>query len=238
VKKSPVIVVTGASQGLGAAIARALAREFPGARLALVARSVRNLAAVARSCRMGRDGVVATFACDVTDAVAVGAMAADVRKRLGVPSVLVNNAGKFLGRPFLETTAAEFEGQLNVNLRSAFLVSRAFVPAMARRGSGDVINISSIAGRQAYPNGAAYCAAKYGLTGLSAVMRSELKARGVRVCCVHPGATWTPSWQGSGISPRRMMPADDVAAAIVAVVRLGPRTVVEEIVLRPLQGDI
>ncbi|HVU17912.1 MAG TPA: SDR family oxidoreductase [Candidatus Didemnitutus sp.] len=236
--KSPTIVVTGASQGLGAAIARAFATSFPGARLALVARSKGNLERVAESCSKKGRVTAAAFVCDVTDESAVAAMAAAVMKRWGAPTILVNNAGRFLGRPLLETTAADFDGQLAANLRSAFLVSQAFLPAMVKRRSGDVINISSIAGKQAYPNGAAYCAAKHGLTGLSAVMRAELKPHGIRVCCVHPGATWTPSWRGSGISPRRMMPAEDVADAIVGIARLGRRTVVEDIVLRPQLGDV
>ena len=152
--------------------------------------------------------------------------------------MLINNAGKFFGAPFLEMKTADFDAQLAANLRSVFLVSRAFVPGMVERGRGDVFNMSSIAGRQAYPNGAAYCAAKYGVAGLSAVMRAELKDKGVRVCCVHPGATWSPSWSGAGIPPERMIPAEDVARAFLDIYRLSRSTVVEEIVLRPQLGDL
>jgi NADP-dependent 3-hydroxy acid dehydrogenase YdfG len=119
-----------------------------------------------------------------------------------------------------------------------FLVSKAFVPGMAARGRGDVFNMSSIAGLDAYPGGAGYCAAKFGVTGLSKVMRAELKTKGVRVCCVYPGATWSPSWSGSGVAEERMMPAEDVARAFLDVYRLTRKTVVEEIVLRPQLGDL
>ena len=98
--------------------------------------------------------------------------------------------------------------------------------------------MSSIAGRAAYPNGAAYCAAKFGVIGLAQVLRAETKGTGVRVCCVYPGATWSPSWSGSGVKPERIMPAADVARAFLDVYRLSRRTVVEEIVLRPQQGDV
>ena len=124
------------------------------------------------------------------------------------------------------------------NLRSVFLVSRAFVPGMITRGRGDVFNMSSIAGLVAYPGGAGYSAAKFGVTGLSKVMRAELRDKGVRVCCVFPGATVSPSWEGSGVDEARMMPAEVVARASVDVYRLSRRTVVEEIVLRPQGGDV
>jgi NADP-dependent 3-hydroxy acid dehydrogenase YdfG len=233
----PVVLITGASQGIGAAIARVFAREIPGVRLALVARSARNLGATARACtRLGASAE--PFTCDVADEASVAAMAAAVRKRFGVVDVLINNAGKFTAAPFTKMRTADFDRMIAVNLRSVFLVSRAFVPAMARRRRGDVFNMSSIAGLIAYPGGAGYSAAKFGVTGLSQVMRAELKDRGVRVCCVYPGATFSPSWQGSGVPAARMMPAADVARAFLDVYRLSRRTVVEEIVLRPQQGDL
>lgn len=233
----PVVLITGASQGIGAAIAKVFAREVPGGRLALVARNAKKLAAVARGC--AKAGAVAeTFVCDVSDEAAVAAMAAAVTKRCGGVDVLINNAGVFTSAPFAETAVAEFDRIVAANLRSAFLVTRAFVPAMLQRGRGDVFFMSSIAGLDAYPNGAAYCAAKFGVTGLAKVLRAETRGKGVRVCCVHPGATWSPSWAGSGVKPERIMPAEDVARAFLGVYRLSRRTVVEEIVLRPEQGDV
>jgi NAD(P)-dependent dehydrogenase (short-subunit alcohol dehydrogenase family) len=232
-----VILITGASQGMGAAMARTFAREVRGARLALVARNVRNLQAVAKSCtNLGAKAEV--FECDVRNAASVELMAAEVGRRLGPPDVLINNAGAFTMAPFAQTTLAQFDEMIAVNLRSAFLVTQAFLPAMLGRRSGDVFFVSSIAGLGAYPQAAAYCAAKFGVTGLAKVLRAETKAHGIRVCCVHPGATWSPSWERSGVKPERIMPAEDIAQAILDVHRLGRRTVVEEIVLRPQLGDI
>lgn len=236
-KNRPVVLVTGASQGIGAEIARAFAREVRGVRLALVARNDRKLQTVAKACaKLGATGEV--FVADVSDEAAVEAMASAVIDRFGRVDVLINNAGAFAPRLFVETTAADFDAMIGANLRSAFLVSRAFVPAMMKRGSGDVFFMSSIAGRVAYPRGAAYCAAKFGVSGLAQVLRAETKESGVRVCCVYPGATWSPSWSGSGVAEERIMPAADVAGAFLAVYRMSRRTVVEEIVLRPQRGDI
>lgn len=235
--KSPVVLVTGASQGLGAAIAWAFARELSGVQLALVARSEKNLRAVSRRCE--KAGAEAEFfVCDVSDEMSVKGMAAAVKKRFGRVDVVINNAGRFAGAAFAELSVAAFDEMIAVNLRSAFLVTRAFLPAMLRQKQGDIFFMSSIAGRQAYPNGAAYCAAKFGVSGLAQVLRAETKASGVRVCCVYPGAAWTPSWQGSGVREDRIMPAEDVAQAFLEVYRLSRRTVVEEIVLRPQQGDV
>jgi len=233
----PVVLITGASQGIGAALARVFAAEIRGVRLALVARNRAKLEAVARSCR--HQGARAeVFACDVSLEPAVTAMAAAVAAAFGPVDVLINNAGDFVSAPFLKTTVAEFDRMLAVNLRSVFLVTRAIAPAMARRGRGDIFNMSSIAGRQAFAGDAAYCAAKFGVAGLSQVLRLELKGRGVRVCCVYPGATISPSWKGSGVAPERMMPASDVARAFLDCYRLSRRTVVEELVLRPQAGDL
>ena len=236
--KSPTVLLTGASQGIGAAIAKVFAAEVPGVRLALVARHEPNLRSVARACLKAGATAAEVFPCDTTDEAAVAALATAVTARLGTPDVLINNAGKFYGAPFLELKVADFDGQIAVNLRSLFLVSKAFVPAMVKRGRGDVFNMSSIAGQRAYPNGSAYCAAKFGVTGLTMCMRSELKQHGVRVTAVYPGATFTPAWDGAGVAAERMMPAEDIARAILAAHRLSRRTVVEEIVLRPQAGDV
>lgn len=236
---SPVVLVTGASQGIGAAIARAYARERPGTRLALVARNRRNLQAVAAECaRLDPRGAAAAFGCDVTDEAAVARLARAVAKRFGPVDVLVNNAGAFAPARFEDTTVAAFDRMIAVNLRSAFLVTRAFLPAMVERRRGDILFMSSIAGLGAYPNAAAYCAAKFGLTGLAKVLRAETRDRGIRVCCLHPGATWTPSWAGSGVDPERLMPAEDVARAVLDVFDGSRRTVVEEVVIRPQLGDL
>lgn len=233
----PVVLITGSSQGIGEAIAKVFAQQIKGVQLALVARNARNLGKVARACaKLG--ATVEIFPCDVADAPEVAAMAKAVTKRFGAVDVLINNAGKFTSAPLTAMSVAEFDDLIAANLRSVFLVSRAFVPAMVKRRRGDVFNMSSIAGLAAYPGGAGYSAAKFGLTGLSKVMRAELKDKGVRVCCVYPGATASPSWKGSGVAESRMMPAEDVARAFYDIYQLSRRTVVEEIILRPQLGDL
>jgi short-subunit dehydrogenase len=235
--KAPVVVITGASQGIGAAIAEAFAADTKGVRLALVARSAGNLAAVARACaRLG--AVTAVFPCDVSDEAAVADLEASVRRRFGAVDVLVNNAGKYFGAPFLSTPVADFDRMLSANLRSLFLVTRAFAPGMVRRRRGDIFNMGSVAGITALPGASAYSAAKFGVAGLSKSMRAEFKDKGVRVCCVHPGATVSPSWKGSGVPAKRMMPSEDVAQAFLALYNMTRRTVVEEVVLRPQLGDL
>src|SRR4051812_30598935 len=233
----PLVLVTGASQGIGAAIAQVFATGIPGVRLALVARNEKNLQATAREClKLGAE--VELFPCDVTREKPVAAMARAVTKHFGPVDVLINNAGAFAMAPFAKTSTATFDAMIATNLRSAFLVTQAFLPAMMKRRRGDVFFMSSIAGLGAYPQAAAYCAAKFGVTGLAKALRAETKAAGVRVCCVHPGATWSPSWSKSGVKPQRIMPAEDIAQAILDVYRLSRRTVVEEIVLRPQLGDL
>lgn len=237
----PVVLITGASQGIGAAIARVFAAEVRGVRLALVARNAKNLRAVAAECgrlARGAGAEVAVFPCDTSDERAVAGLARAVHKRFGGVDVLINNAGRFLGAPFLETKVADFDAQIAANLRSVFLASQAFVPAMVARGRGDVFNMGSVASFKALPGMAAYGAAKFGVLGLSRVMREELKPHGVRVCCVLPGGTESPSWQGSGVPPERLMAAEDVARAFLDIYRLSRRTTVEEIVLRPQLGDL
>ncbi|MDE2834466.1 MAG: SDR family NAD(P)-dependent oxidoreductase [Bacteroidota bacterium] len=225
------VVVTGASQGIGAAIAAAFA-ESTDLPIALVARTQSNLDRVADQTR----GV--TFSCDVTRGDAVSAMAQEVITRFGAPAVLVNNAGRFVPGSIMDTDTSAFMDQLEVNLVSGYMVTRAFLPAMLEQGAGHLFFMGSVASIKAYPGAAAYCAAKHGLLGLARCLRQETKSAGLRVTTLMPGATLTPSWDGSQLPPSRLMDAADIAQTVVDIWRLSHRTVVEGIVLRPQEGDI
>ncbi len=236
-RRLPHFLVTGASQGIGEAIATIFARET-GGRLSLVARQAGKLRQVAKQCRAAGAEAAETFRCDVSDAGAVRAMARDVRARMGEVDVLINNAGSFLPEPLAKISVAGFDAMLDANLRSAFLVTREFAPAMAKRRRGDIFFMASIASLRGFPRGGAYVAAKHGLLGLARSFRAELKPRGVRVMTILPGATWSPSWEGSGVPAERMMPTGDIARAFYDAYRMSRRTVVEEWILRPQLGDV
>ncbi|MBC2596409.1 SDR family oxidoreductase [Ruficoccus amylovorans] len=238
--ENPLIVITGGGRGIGAAIALAFAQKG-NCRLALTARSTDQLSATAKACQAL--GVEArAYTCDVSDADAVTALAEAVRNTQGEPDGIVNNAGFFLAKPFLDLNTEEFDTVIAANLRSAFLVSRAFAPGMAERKRGTIINIASSASRKIFPGMAAYSAAKYGLLGMTRVMRQELTPHGVRVICILPGPTHTNAWDMSGLDEatkhERLMPAADVAQAVVNAWELPAKTVVDEIWLQPLGGDL
>lgn len=232
----PSIVVTGASQGIGRAVAVAFGGE-PGARVALLARNEANLEATAGAVRAA-GGEALVLPCDVADEAAVAAAAERILTAWGAPDVLVNNAGTFTPGSIADTTPASFRAQVDVNLTSAFLVTQAFLGAMTARGAGLLFYLASVASIRGYPGGAAYCAAKHGVLGLARVVREETKETGVRVTALLPGATFTPSWEGTELPEERFMPAEDIARAALDIYRLSDRTVVEEILLRPQLGDV
>jgi NAD(P)-dependent dehydrogenase (short-subunit alcohol dehydrogenase family) len=207
-----VAVVTGASRGIGLAIADALLRA--GAR---VVRSARSLSAVRSESRLDVPG-------DITDPRQVAALADATRAAFGDPDVVVNSAGVFLLRPLEATSPDEFGVQLSANLQAAFQVARGFLPAMRGRGRGRLINLGSIADHRAFPENAAYSASKYGLRGLHEVLREEYRGTGVLCTLVSPGPTDTAVWDPvdpdhrEGFTPRaRMLKPEDVAEAVLWV---------------------
>lgn len=231
-----IAVVTGASQGIGRSIAEGFA-ERCGARVGLAARTEAKLEAVADRCRaLGGEALVVPT--DVTDDAAVEDLAERVRGAWGVPDVLVNNAGMFEYMPLDELTLEGFREQIEVNLTGAFAVTQAFLPAMRERGAGHLFFLGSVASLMAYPGNAGYCAAKHGVRGLARVVREETKDEGLRVTTVLPGATYTPTWDGVDLPEERFMPPEDVAQSIVEAYHLSERTVLEELVLRPQEGDV
>jgi NAD(P)-dependent dehydrogenase (short-subunit alcohol dehydrogenase family) len=206
---SKAAVVTGASRGIGRAVAEAL--EGAGALVVRLARSVsdeRPLDGLRRT-----DGVDrrVEIRCDVTLERDVRRAADTILATIGAPDILVNNAGGFLLKPAADTSVAEFQQQLEVNLLGAFLVLRTFLPAMTERG-GHVVTIGSIADHTALPGNAAYAASKFGLRGLHETLRAEYQGKGLRFTLISPGATDTSLWDP--IDPDRRPDLPDRAAML------------------------
>lgn len=225
------VVVTGASRGIGLAIARRFHAD--GARVTVCARGEAALAA-ARASMPG----LRTHACDLARRDDVERFAAAVLAEGGAPDVLVNNAGAFLPGGISSEAEGTFEAMIAVNVASAYHLTRALLPGMIARRSGTIINVCSTASITAYPNGGSYGIAKHALHGFSRTLRAEMKPHGIRVVALLPGATLTDSWAGAGLPDERFMPAEDVAEAAFMAWRLSPRTVVEDILMRPMLGDI
>lgn len=153
-------------------------------------------------------------------------------------NVLVNNAGIFLPGSIENENEGVFEKVMAINLAAAYHASRACLPLLRKADKAHIFNISSTAGIMAYPNGGSYCISKFGLMGMSKVLREELKPSGIRVTSVIPGATFTDSWAGAGLPPERFMRPEDIAEAVFSAWQMPAGTVVEEILIRPQAGDI
>ena len=152
--------------------------------------------------------------------------------------VLVNNAGSFAGASVHEEEEGALEEMIETNLYSAYHLARVLVPAMIRQKSGHIFNMSSIAGLKAYPGGGSYSISKFALHGLSVNLREELKLHNIKVTTVFPGAAYTDSWASTGIKKERFMEAADIAKMVYAAAQLSPQACVEDIILRPQLGDI
>jgi short-subunit dehydrogenase len=230
------IVITGASKGIGYAIAKAFAAA--GHNLYLTSKTPADLATAAAELQKAFPAVKVEFVhADLSIQGQVHCFSEWVLERV-VPDVLVNNAGYFLPGQLQDEAAGQLEAQLNANLFSAYHLTRDLLPAMLKVAKGHIFNICSIASLQAYPNGGSYSISKYALLGFSANLRLELKDKGIKVTAVCPGATYTNSWKGSGVSEERIMEAEDIAKMIYAATQLSPQAVVEDIVMRPQLGDL
>lgn len=230
-------LVTGASRGIGRAIADLLERE--GALVVRIARTTTGespLEAMRKS--GGRDRRV-ELKCDITLESDVRRLAETVLGTVGPPDVLVNNAGAFLLKPAADTTAEEFRHQLDVNVLGGFLVLQAFLPAMLERG-GHIVTVGSVADHVGFPGNVAYGASKYGLRGLHEALRAEYGGKGIRMTLISPGPTDTSLWDP--VNPDRrddlpdrtgMLQATDVAEAVLFAVTRPERANVELIYLMP-----
>lgn len=226
-----VAVVTGAGRGIGAAVASRLAGL--GAHVVLCARTRRMLEAVSSGIA-SNGGQSTVMECDVTEVKSVEAAAASIEQKFGGVNILVNNAGVgTFDTPLHQVPPAEWERVMNTNLRGAYYCIRSFAPMMIRSGGGHIINISSLAGKNALPNGAVYAASKWGLNGLSYSVAEELRGHNIRVSVICPGSVHTDFGPHSGKNPEKMLQADDVAHAVAMLVTQAPQSFASEILLRP-----
>ncbi len=225
-------LVTGASRGIGLAIARRLAQL--GARLSLCARDSARLDTAAAALR--KEGFEAlAMVTDVTHANEIQSLVDRTHRELGPIDILINNAG--IGRfgPAHQMSEADWDAVLDTNLKSVFLVTRAVAPGMIERKRGHIVNISSLAGKNAFANGGIYCASKWGLMGLTACMAEDLRAHNIRVSAICPGSVATDFSPHTGRDTSKLLQPDDVAHAVATLVTQSPQSFISEIDLRPTQ---
>lgn len=226
-------LVTGGGRGIGAAIALRLAGL--GATTIVCGRTLARLQHTAGQIRSA-GGQSEAMACDVADWNSVAALADRMQKTFGRLDVLVNNAGiGTFGGPLHTMPTEKWDAMFNTNLRGVFYMIRAFAPMMISGGGGDIVNISSIAGKNAVPNGAAYSATKWGLNGLTYSVAEELRGNNIRVAVVCPGSTYTEFGPHEGKNPDKMLLPEDVAHAVEMLVTQRPQAFVSEVILRPTQ---
>ncbi len=231
------VVITGASKGIGLAIAQALLSSQPIEKLAICSRSRSEIDAV-------RDGLLATFPdaaiiaeeCDVSREDEVTFFADYVQREMGHVDVLINNAGfgKFAQVQDLATDA--WKAVLNTNLRGVFLITKALLPAMRARKSGSIITISSLAGKNGFNGGAAYCASKYAVRGMMQSLFLEVREDNIRVITLFPGSVDTHFFERAGVGPQmaqKALHSEDIANAVLAAIALPQHADISELDIRP-----
>jgi|SRR5690349_4751025 len=231
--KGQVALVTGGGRGIGAAIARTLAGM--GAQVVICGRSREPLEATNSSIRSA-GGRSESAVCDLTDWKSVQGLAGQVHNKFKRLDILVNNAGVgSFKSPLHELPPDAWEQVLNTNLRGVYYCIRSFAPMMIQGGGGHIINISSLAGKNALPNGAAYAASKWGLNGLSYSVAEELRGHNIRVAVICPGSVHTDLSPHEGKDAKKMLQPEDIAHTVAMLVTQAPQSFVSELLLRPTQ---
>jgi NADP-dependent 3-hydroxy acid dehydrogenase YdfG len=230
--KGKTALVTGASRGIGLAIAARLGAL--GASVAICARDETRLRTAAAQIS-GAGATALDIPADVTDSASIAALIRTTEESLGAIEILVNNAGVGYFGSIQDADERTWGSVLDTNLKAVFLLCRAVAPGMIARRAGQVINIASLAGKNAFAGGAIYCASKWGLLGFTQCLAEDLRPHGIRVAAICPGTVATEFSAHAGKDPGKMLQADDIAHAVEALVTQAPQSFISEILLRPTQ---
>ncbi len=230
-------IVTGSTKGIGLAIVYALLKE--GWNVAITSRDendLKNIRKEARDSFPKQECLV--HKVDFSKKQEILDYAKKIKKVWPEIDLLVNNVGVFVPGEIHKEPDGVLENTMETNLYSAYYFTRELLPAMMLRKSGYIINMCSIASFMSYPNGGSYTISKFAMLGFSKVLREEMKPYNIKVTSIMPGATWSASWGDADYPNDRLMKPEDVAEAVVAILRMSPQSVVEEIIIRPQLGDL
>lgn len=225
-----VAIVTGASRGIGRAVAHALARHR--VHVALVARTADALAPIARECE-GSGARALPIAADLSQPEAARGIVEQAVRGLGGLHFLVNNAGVFGGGAADTADLARWDRTLDLNLRALMHLTRHALPEIEKHERGAVVNIASMSGKQSHAGSADYCASKHGVIGFSGSVFEDVREKGIKVCAICPGFVNTDMVASAGLDAQRMIQPEDIAEAVLFVLRFPDTACPVEIVVRP-----
>ncbi|MEX0994482.1 MAG: SDR family oxidoreductase [Balneolaceae bacterium] len=232
--ETSTVVITGASRGIGRQIALSFSRLTDHA-LLLIARDLEALHQVREECLDEGGELIKVAGCDLTEAESIGRL--QFPQTLPDPGVLINNAGTFLLKKLQDTSLQEFEQQWSINVKGPFLLTKKWLPLVKEQERGLIVNISSLGALSGQARSGAYSSSKHAMLGFSRSLRKELQTTNIAVSALNLGQTMSTSWEGVDVDPDELINPADVGNLIVALTRLSPRTVVEELTLRPQSGD-
>jgi short-subunit dehydrogenase len=233
----PYAIVTGATKGIGKAIAEKLLTE--GFSIAICARTKADIEKTGSAWNEKYPHAsILAYPADLGIKEEVIAFANHVLSNFPQIDLLINNAGLYFPGQLADEPDGQLESLMAINMYSAYHLTRRVLPIMKQRRSGHIFNMCSVAGLKAYPNGGDYSITKYALMGFSENLRMELMADHIKVTTITPGATYTDSWASTGIEESRFMKSNDVADMVWAAYNLSASANVENIIIRPLLGDI
>lgn len=235
--ENKIIWITGASTGIGRELAKVLAKS--GNIIVVTGRRKSRLTSLVSEIKFAGNQAAA-FVCNVTSERSVQITTKRIREKYGKIDCLINNAGVTVFKSFHETKVYDYDYVLNTNLRGAFLCIKAVLPEMLKRRKGHIINILSVAASKPFINSAVYSASKAGLLAMANCLREEVRKFNIKVTNILPGATETPMWDSKTRQKyhNRMMTAKELAMTIASIIDTPKKVHLEEIVIRPLKGDL